>query len=70
MGLNVAIVNLQPHDQNIWDSVFEGNSILGWLHGTLDTCSGWGRYPGGQGSSKGGNMTIWEGMQNSDSKFL
>ena len=39
MGFNLVTVNLQSHDQNIWDSVFEANSDLGWLHGNLDTCS-------------------------------
>ena len=70
MGLNATTVNLQPHDQNIWDSFFKANSNLGWSYDTSDTCSGWGHHPGGQGSSEGGNLTIWEGNHDSDSKFL
>ena len=70
MGLNAATVNLQLHDQNIWDLVFEANSNLGWSHDTSDTCSGWGHHPGGQGSFEGGNLAVWEGIHDNDSKFL
>ena len=70
MGMNVATVNLQPLEHNIWDSVDEVNTYLDWLQGTSDICSGWENHFGGLGSSEGGNMFVWEGVQDSDSKFL
>ena len=70
MGMNVATVNLQLLEQIFWDSVDEVNMDLDWLHGTSDICSGWEHHFGGLGSSEGGNMSIWEGVQDSDSKFL
>ena len=70
MGLNVGTINLQPHDQNIWKSVFEANADVDWSHDSSDTCSGWGHHSGGQGSSEGGNLAIWEGLPDFDNKFL
>ena len=61
---------MQPIEQNIWDLVVEVNSDLDWLHGNSDICSGWGHHPGGLGSSDGGFVSDWEGMQDCDSKFL
>ena len=68
MGMNVASV--QPIEHNFWDSVVEVNSNLDWLHGNSDVFSGWGHHPGGLGSSDGGFVSDWEGMQDCDSKFL
>ena len=77
MGLTKGNINLQLHDQHVWKSVFETNANLGWSQNTSDTCSGWGPHPdarldwlGGQGSSEGGNLTVWEGLPNADCKFL
>ena len=70
MGLNAGTVNLQPHDQNIWKLVFEANTDLGWSNDTLDTCSSWGHHPSGHGSFDGGNLEVWEGLHDIDSKFL
>ena len=55
-GLNTGTANLHLHDQNIWKSVFEANTNLGWSNDTLDSCSSWGHHLGGLGSSNGGNF--------------
>ena len=36
MGPNVPTVNLQPIEQNFWDSIGEVNSDLDWLLDNLD----------------------------------
>ena len=63
-------VNLQPHNQNIWNSIFEANTDLGWPSDILPSCSGWEHHPGDHGLSAGGNFEIWEGLHDKDNKFL
>ena len=69
MGLNVVKVNLQPFEQNFWDSIGEVNSDLDWLLGNLDLCFGWGPLSGELGSSASGFVSDWVGMKDSDTKF-
>ena len=62
--------NLQLHDQDIWNLVFEANSDSGWPNHSLRLRSNWGLLTGGKDLLAGGDCEIWEGLHDKDSKFL
>ena len=62
--------NLQPHDQDIWNSIFEANSNSGWTSHSLPSRSNWGLLTGGKDLLANGDCEIWEGLHDKDNKFL